>query len=263
MSVKSGEQLVLRKLHSQPGRFGDIRSDTNLIREELTDWLYHELKGVVLSGPFQGMKLLRETAWESTHLPPLLLGSYEYELHGEIERQLTRLKKIGKPRISVVGCAEGFYAIGFKLRLSKAEVFAIDSDDNCLRVCKEAAALNVVELRYGAPVPVFMDADLIFMDVEGAEIAYLDPARLPNLREKHIIVEVHDYGEKQPTPRILLERFRGSHYITNVVSGGPRVPNCYPQIMAMHEDYQYLALCEGRPSTMSWFVMEPKGSALS
>lgn len=248
----------------QPGTRCNISLATPLIKRELTEWLYKAVDGVVQSGPFAGMKLLRETAWTSTYLPPLLLGCYEEELHGEVERQVTRLGRLKNPIISVVGCAEGYYAIGFKRRLPKATVYAVDSEEKCMAICGKAGVANAVSLTFGVPVEVFMRADLIFMDVEGAEVAYLDPEKLPQLRDRHIIVEVHDFGKDlQETPEILLDRFRGTHHITMLVSGGPRNPSKYPWLCAMHSDYQWLAVSEGRPCLMCWYVMEPKGMVLT
>ncbi len=99
---------------TQPvGSCGNTQFDIGSIKRELNDWLFVELDGIVQSGPFNGMKLPRESAWKETHLAPLLLGCYEEELHGLIEQQISRMKDFDRaPNIVVVGAAEGYYAIG-------------------------------------------------------------------------------------------------------------------------------------------------------
>jgi hypothetical protein len=249
----------------QPGRPHSLLSDTKAIKKQISDWLFDEVKGVVQSGPFEGMQLVRETAWDD-YLSPFLLGCYEEELHGEFERQIRRLKKLGRPpKISVVGCAEGYYAIGLKRRIPEAHVFIVDKDPKALHICGEAAAANGVELVVNAPVGVYLDCDLLVMDVEGSEIAYLDPDLCANLLHTHVIVEIHDWPDPKTNERIseiLLNRFRGSHHIVLMLEGG-RNPNKYSVLCHMTSDYRWLAVSEGRPTLMGWYVMEPKGAYMS
>jgi hypothetical protein len=262
LTVMEADTQWLKIPLEQPGTHGNYSLATPVIKREITEWLFKESDGVVQTGPFAGMKVLNETAWKSTYLAPVLLGCYEQELHGEIERQITRLSKLENPTIGVVGCAEGYYAVGFKQRIPKATVYIIDIDSQCLEVCGHNAAANSVQLVAKAPVHVVLDCDLIFMDVEGAETDYLDPVKFPGLRDRHLIVEIHDLGPRHPVTEILLDRFRGSHRIQYLFTG-TRNPSEYKWLCAMHQDYQWLAMSEGRMSMMGWFVMYPKGEALS
>ena len=247
----------------QVGVFGATSSGINTIKKELDDWLYTELEGVVQSGPFADMVLRHETSWSETRLAPMLLGCYEEELHGLIEQQVTRLKRWERPpNIVVVGCAEGYYAIGLKLRLPHAKVYALDSDDKALAIMKHTALDNDVEVIVGADLSeVFAAPDLIVMDCEGAEVTYLDHNKFPALVGAHIIVEVHNL-EGQPTDEILLERFRGTHRI-DMVFEGPRNPNKFKQLCGMTADYRWMAVSEDRPCLMSWYSMTPRGMTLS
>ena len=228
------------------------------LRLDLDLEIFTQCKGIVQSGPFKGMQLLKEVHWKGSRLAPMALGSYEEELHGELERQIALLKELENPRIAVVGCAEGYYAIGLKRRVPDATVFAVDSDDKTLAICKTAAALNDVDLIYDADVGTHLKSDLIFMDVEGDEIEYLDPDRFPFLADKHIIVELHDIPGRESATRTILQRFRGSHRI-NMILEGPRNPNMYECLIQYHSDLRWLAVSEGRPCLMSWFVMLPRG----
>ena len=245
---------------TQPvGSCGNTQSDIWSIKRELNDWLFVELDGVVQSGPFKGMVLPRESAWKETHLAPLLLGCYEEELHGLIDQQINRMKDWDRaPNIVVVGAAEGYYAIGMKRRLPKANVYAIEPSNESLSILKAAAAANDTDIIVGASLgEVFAAPDLVLMDCEGAEVEYLDYEKFPALANAHVIVEIHNLPN-QKTDDILLNRFRGTHRMVMYMEG-PRDPNRYPSLFGTISDYRWLAVSEGRPCLMSWFSMTPKG----
>lgn len=231
------------------------------VRAQLDAKLFADLDGTVQSGPFDGMKLLPDLSWKESNLSPLLLGCYEEDIHAAIEAQIKRLKHLPNPSVAVVGCAEGYYAVGLARRLPHAKVYAVDIDAAALAICQRTAEANGVSIVTGASVDDFMRADYIVMDCEGAEVAYLDLERFPHLAGSHVLVEVHN-KEGQPTDEILLDRFRSSHRITFVFEG-PRCPTKYPCLSGMHSDMRWAAVSESRPCLMGWFVMEPKGLALA
>lgn len=232
------------------------------LKTDLDLEIYNQCRGVVQTGPFKNMQLLKEVNWEGSRLAPMILGSHEEELHGELDRQIALLGALENPRIAVVGCAEGYYAIGLKLRIPHATVYAVDSDVKTLSLCKAAAILNGADLVYNADPGEFLKSDLIFMDVEGSEVAYLDPDQYPFLANSHIIVELHDFKHTAPnSTQTLLQRFRGSHRI-NLIMEGPRNPNVHGCLFQYHSDLRWLAISEGRPCLMSWFVMLPRGASV-
>lgn len=229
------------------------------IKRDVDDYVFAEANGTVQSGPFTGMTMCRDLAWKEARLAPLVLGCYEEELHGVLEQQIARLKGWQRnPHIVVVGASEGYYAIGLKLRVPKADVYALDIDDDALAICRRNADLNGVELIIGAPLDeVFRAPDLIVMDCEGAEIAYLDFEKFPALAAAHIIVEIHNFPGRK-TDDLLLERFRGTHRIDLLVEG-PRNPNRFKELVQMSSDQRWLAISENRPCLMGWFSMTPRG----
>ena len=232
------------------------------LKLELEDWLYEEVGGEVQSGPFEGMKLPRERAWWESYLPPMLLGCYEEELHGVLTQQIERLKNWERPpNVVVVGCAEGYYAVGLARRLPKATVYALDRDAEALEIAAAAAKDNGVSLKIGAPLnEVFAAPDLIVMDCEGAEVDYLDLNTFPVLGGVNIIVEIHNL-RSQKTDDIILNRFRGTHRIDMLLEG-PRNPNKYKQLCGLSSNHRWMAVCEGRPCLMSWFSMTPRGMSV-
>lgn len=220
--------------------------------EQLVDWLYAETNGVVQSGPFKGMTLLREFAWPDTALAPLLLGTYEMELHEFIEQELSFLMRLDNPKVVNVGCAEGYYAVGLARRLPKATVFVVEPNKDSLRIAHETARLNCVRLIDSDDMPS-VEADFIVMDCERSESLYLDPAKYPALRKAAIVVEIHgdEPGED------IFNQFKDSHSITMIIEG-PRNPNLFPILLRKSSIIRWACMNENRPCTMVWFVMRPK-----
>lgn len=232
-----------------------------IAKGDLEGWVFEMTRGAVMTGPFAGMKMLREQRWSDGALSPMLLGCHEQELHGPIEAEIERLSMLRcAPRIVNVGCAEGYYAVGMALRLPRAAVWAIDTDDGALDIARRTAALNGVQLRIGEPLDEALAAPhLVIMDCEGGEFGYLDPAKFPGLLRAHIIVEVHNKHDFNMAG-ILLERWRHFHHIVAYQEVG-RDPNLYPFLRPARSVIRWLAVCENRPCQMGWFVMRPKSMA--
>ena len=220
-------------------------------RERVSKIVHARVEGVVQRGPFRGMQLtplLTDTSAK-------VLGSYERELHDTIEQLLDRRPE----QIVNVGCSDGYYAIGCKLRLPAADVWAFDASEYFRSVVAATADLNGVRVNIGG----FLDPDgleaivrekttLVICDCEGCEYELLDPGRAPSLRDTTLLVELHD----QPgQPEEFLERFRKTHRTTAITSE-PRDPADYRELDGLPDDDRSLALFE-RPHTMTWALLEP------
>src|SRR5689334_5846167 len=207
------------------------------------------------------MKLLSDKSWHDDCLSSQLIGCYEAELHGPLEQELGEKPK----RIVNIGCAEGYYAIGMKLRLPDSEVLAIDIDDNAIEATKNTAAENGVNIQFPRSqdeISGWMNtADFIVCDCEGAEIKYLDQNRFPGLKNATIIVELHD-GPGVAATETITERFCGTHKIW-FVTEGERNPSHDPILCRLPDDQRWLAVSEGRPCLMHWYIMKPgSGNAI-
>src|SRR5437016_6027102 len=74
----------------------------------------------VIAGPFAGMKYIGSSV-ASAHIPKLL-GTYEREIAGIVEEICWR-----KPAVLIdVGAAEGYYAVGFAMRLPDSRIIAFE-----------------------------------------------------------------------------------------------------------------------------------------
>ena len=216
---------------------------------------------VVLNGPFAGM-LYGDTAAEGS-LAPRLLGSYESELHPAIVHATTS----GLAAIIDIGCAEGFYAVGFARLMPDVEVHAHDIDPRARALCADLARRNGVgdRVRVGG---AFGTGDfarfsgrrtLVFIDAEGAEDDLLDPVVAPALTDMGVIVETHEHERRGVTAR-LQERFSPTHHIQVVRQGAKTTP--LPEWFndLGHLD-QLLVVWEWRAHPTPWLVMTPKSWA--
>jgi hypothetical protein len=175
----------------------------------------------VKEGPFKGMKYPDFIAHGSAMFPKLL-GSYESELYPEIERLL----KNDYHHIVDIGCAEGYYAVGFAMRKGNATVYAYDTNQIALEACRKMAVINGVEkqmhFRNFCSADSLMQFDftnksLIISDCEGYEIELFTSLNVKNLSNCDLIIELHDLFNEKISPTIE-ELFKKSHNIKFIYS---------------------------------------------
>ena len=190
---------------------------------------------------------------------PKLLGIYEQELHDEV----ARIARAEYEVILNIGCAEGYYAAGFKRLAPATEVFAFDTNPAAQEACRKVAALNGVSIDIGghfdpAQFAAFKDRRvLVWCDIEGAEVDLLDPAKCPALSGFDIVAELH-LTPSGHTRDIILQRFSPTHGIEIRESAGRALT--YPAALrkASHLD-QLLAQWEWRSAPTPWAIMRAKG----
>lgn len=216
----------------------------------------HEL--IVASGPFAGMKYLSESVCSA--LVPKLVGSYEAELHEIIAQAL----EAGYTTVVDVGCAEGYYANGFALRLPSVPVYAFDIDVQARRLCSAMANLNDLQDQVtvaGRCDPerlnvVLTDHSLVICDCEGYEEDLLRPDLAPALAQADVLVELHDHI-KPGIGDTLQSRFRDTHDITLVTAIG-RDPADYPGLLFSDPADRRLAVSEFRSAHQQWALFQAK-----
>lgn len=215
----------------------------------------------VLHGPFEGMRYPGLKAMGSS-LFPKLIGSYERELHPVIEAVCA------KPYTEIVdiGSAEGYYAVGLAMRIPGARVFAFDTDAGALESCEEMAELNGVSDRLVTgpfcdaatlkAVP-FTGKGLVIGDCEGYEKYLFTEEVVPFLAPHDVLIEVHDYIDIE-TSRLLRERFRGTHDLTEVRSIDDITKAQtydYEELRRYSLSERRLLLGEERTAIMEWFYL--------
>lgn len=237
---------------------------------ELKDLLMRAMRGVngqafrlfgnrIHQGPFVGMIIPeRVPNWDDGNFSVKMLGYYEHELHDAVYHAIWR-----EPDVIVnVGCAEGYYAIGFARALRSAQVFAFDINESALELCQAYARTNETfeQTRFvqGVRSPSELcltgvkGKRLYLIDCEGAELDLVDLDKCPELVHSDIIVECHDFMLPSAS-RILADRLAATHTV-NLIR--PRVPDFErfqfvrqtPAIMSL------LMIVEKRPMPCYWLT---------
>jgi precorrin-6B methylase 2 len=239
----------------------------NLLLRRLAIWRAYMIANTYVSrqgtkvgdGPFKGM----DYAVGATEgaLAPRLLGGYERELHPHLERLIAQ----GLDVVIDIGSAEGYYAVGLARRLPQATVYAHDVNPRAQEACKVLAASNGVAERVVVG-GLFQPEDfqrfagqrcLVFVDVEGAEDALLDPVASPALAAMNLIVETHDLF-RPGTKANLIAKFAATHEIAVVDHEANSTP-LPPWLMELSHMDRLLAIWEWRSGPTPWLVMRPKG----
>lgn len=201
----------------------------------------------------------------------MLLGTYEMETHPAIER----IRGFAIDKVINIGAAAGFYAIGFARLFPRASIHAFEAE-SCFQ-----AMMEQNEIRNSMPdriVPyglcTITDVDrltgtpglsVVVIDVEGAEVELLDPAKAPSLLQSIVFVELHDIHLPGCTGTIR-ERFRETHDIQEYFSSERQLPTFpFPWMTAAvlrwipgYQKALVTSMGESRPGPQNWFLMLPK-----
>ncbi|MBV8206462.1 MAG: hypothetical protein JO041_06695 [Acidobacteria bacterium] len=212
----------------------------------ITNW-------AVAYGPFAGMKYASDTLLPSSGGGlQKLLGAYEIQC----AQFVTMAIATGYSQVINIGAAEGYYAVGFALKLPGAEIVAFEADHQNRCLLEKQARLNGVRVQVeGLCTPGTLSerlkpAALLVVDCEGAELQLLDPAKVPELRSADILVEFHDYLNPELSGTIL-RRFEQTHRHEIVPQERPSAA-LYPLLSPLSPEDQACFLNEPRLPGMTW-----------
>lgn len=219
---------------------------------------------IVLNGPFRGLEYPAMESFGST-MAPKLIGSYEYEI-SELIRRLTEEKY---NTVIDIGCAEGYYAVGFAMQIPSTTVHAFDISDEALNLCVALARKNHVskrvvihnECNWPAVSQILPEQrSLIICDCEGEEVNYFTEEAVALLSEHDLLIELHDFIDLTISETII-RRFQESHTVESYYS----VDDIYkahnyrfPQTEELNLDDRLTMFAEMRPSQMQWVYLKPK-----
>lgn len=218
----------------------------------------------VLGGMFAGTKYINLKLKESvpSAILPKLVGSYEDEINDFWEQIFTK----DYPQFIDVGCAEGYYAVGFGLKNKKAKIYAYDLNEDAQNLCKQMAEANDFSDRIDVQAELdhqemkellATDGTLIMMDCESCEAELLDPAKVPQLQKTDILVEIHDFMNPLIST-LIQERFAATHNIQKKQSIPQKDIKKYSLLESWPEEDARLALSEFRPAIMEWYYLTVK-----
>lgn len=226
------------------------------------DYLFPQKE--VLHGPFKGLKYPFFSSVCSM-LYPKLIGSYEKELDNWIEKFL----KNKYDQILDIGCAEGYYAVGFALKSPSAKVIAFDIDENARNLCFEMAKANGVADRVEIKSSCTADdlehfnfgqRSLIISDCEGYELRLFTKTNIANLRNCDVLIETHDFININITT-YLTELFSATHNI-EVIKSIDDIEKAKSYHFKETENLDLASkrnlFAEARPGVMEWLICTPK-----
>jgi len=239
-----------------------LQDIANARRVELIPYIFHHTDGRVQTGPFKGMTIVPRTSWGDGDTAAKLLGVYEDELHLAIEDAIAK-----KPDLFInIGCAEGYYAVGFSRRLPHTPGLAIDINIKAMFVtinnalANSVRSLDVSEKSINCEwleSKIYMpERPLLIVDCEGEEINLLDPVKVPSLQKSIMLVECHDCMIAGITDT-LISRFINTHTI-HKIDQKSKDPYQFEFLKELSDCDKWALVHEGRPSNMSWLYMVPK-----
>jgi hypothetical protein len=217
---------------------------------------------IVKGGPFKGMIY---PASNYSHNFAKIVGSYEREISDIIEilcrKEFTEIVNIG--------CAEGYYAVGFARRNNRARITAYDGSERARWHCEEMARLNGVEkqirvLGLFTKESLFRanldGAALIICDCEGDEKTIFTPENISRLRNCELLIELHDFVDIS-----ISEYIRNLFSETHEILAVPSTDDIFKARNYHFKETDHLDLHlkklvfeEHRPAPMEWFYMTPK-----
>jgi hypothetical protein len=224
--------------------------------------LWPSARGEVSSGPFSGMRYIRASSGSA--LAPKIVGTYEKEIHHLIEEMIASAPSC----VIDIGAAEGFYAVGFAMRLPHCRVIAFEANSRTRRWLIELATLNGVldriEVRGFCDGPA-LDACLesvpqdtvVICDAEGAEVELLDPLR-EKLRQFQILAELHHWV-KPGLGQLMQTRF-APFGTCCLIESRKRAPADFPAGLkvALSPRQKEACMDELRPEGMAWLWVVPR-----
>lgn len=222
--------------------------------------------GVVLSGPFKGMRYPWFKSAGSV-VAPKILGTYEKELQPIMLRPAFQLYS----KVVDIGAAEGYYAVGSALRNTKAQVHAFEANEVACGLLREMCVLNAVEQRVrvsgycdtkALAETAVAERGLVICDVEGYELELLGGPFIRKSDRFDLLVETHDFVHSGVTAA-LIARFQASHCI-QVIHSTERTCRDFPiQCDSLQPFEKLYSLHEGRPCPMTWLWMQSKNLSQS
>jgi hypothetical protein len=193
------------------------------------------------------------------------MGYYEREVQPAVITLISR-----RPRtIYNIGCASGYYAIGFARHLGETTVHAYDINEKSLEICREYAEKNGVGdrvitkkgIEHIPDLPKSIPESLYIVDTEGWEEFFFPKGE--DFLASDLLIECHHRLENPdiltPVIDVLLPRFERTHQVTVI-----KPENCHV-LFRLGIEWpmltQYSTLVDTRPQGHCWLLALSKQNA--
>ena len=251
-------QLKLKHGHSS---YDLLRVAAHFRRLELEQALYSHLKGMIVDGPFMGMKLLPNA--HSSTLCPKLLGTYE----AEVQADIIRLSN-GVDSFLNIGCAEGYYTTALSLMAGIKRVSGVDINPNSLNAARAMAEINNTSNKclfisdIQSALQALTGKLLTMIDVDGSELKVIDDllSCISNgfSEALHILIETDFLPTGESNKLAIIKRFLANGFrLSKEISQNP-TKRMSPYATTLTKSFLDLSIygLEGRPINQSWLIFE-------
>ncbi|MFM2424359.1 MAG: hypothetical protein RLZZ70_750 [Candidatus Parcubacteria bacterium] len=214
----------------------------------------------VTGGPFTPMNYVEDSAG-STYLLKLI-GCYEAVLHPTI----AKIKQRSFDTVIDIGCAEGYYLVGFGAQFPTATLIGYDIDTRALTLTKELSTRNHLlntlildtDCTHTKLQSQITDSTLLICDAEGFEATILNPELCPRLTAVDTyLIETHEFAAKGVVA-LLKNRLSATHDI-EVITFRIADPSPYPFLMSIkNKNHLYQLLRERGEQEQQWIVAHKK-----
>lgn len=231
------------------------------LASQIRESLFATLAGKVSSGPFAGMRYIKEATGSA--FCPKIVGTYEKEIAHIVEIACAE----SYSTVVDIGAAEGYYAVGLALRMRQSQVVAFEQSERGrqllrLLIRENSSVSDRIHIKDECTPALLTIAlqsqggtgrQLVICDVEGAEVELLDPIAIPELSKSDILVELHDCLR----PRVrdtIRARFESTHKISHILSRARKASEC-PSIAHLRGREAIAAMWENRSAQAEWYWM--------
>ena len=221
---------------------------------------------IVCNGPFKGLHFDREdNVSGSTYA--MLLGSFESEIHPFINAVMQK----EYDHVYNIGCADGYYAIGFARSMPGSAVYAFDSNKLAITKAQTLATQNMLQNKinffgtfYSSTVQLvnINKKSLFIVDCEGAERNIFTKENVDKLVNADLIIEMHIniYPDLEDYFTAI---FEATHFISivNSVDDHLKAKNyLFPEIDGLNYSLRHF-ITEERSIFMQWIMLRSKNLA--
>ena len=224
---------------------------------------YDLCNGLVSRGPFQGLKLNKDTWWGKSDLGSQCLGLYEAELLDLIA------SKGPFDTFLDIGAADGYYAVGMLHSKMAKQAICYEVSQDGQRAIKENWLSNQSPGRmliYGEAneesitsiAPSLGSDSLVLIDVEGFEFSLLTSRVVSLLSRVKVIIEIHNWVPDFIQKYSSLLRRLDEHFEINVIEPSGRNTQQIDLLRSFTDDNRLLVASERRPCMMRFLFLEPK-----
>ena len=257
------------------GKFGfKFRFHTALDKRKiwLVNYLFSRSSGKVISGLFQGMKLVKKSNWDkkiykfNTDLSSKIVGCYEQE----IQNKIAELQKKNKKKYFVnFGAGEGYFALGVLHSRLFEKSLAFEISELSRNIMIENSKLNNLQdkllIKKDANKNFLKDFDsnfkeisdiFLLVDIEGDEFSIFDDENLQVIQNCNLIIEFHRLHDDKKNQEFIAKIKK--YFNVETLTTSNRDFSKISLLRDLNDDDRWLIASENRPYKMSWLACSPK-----